>query len=598
MTAPVASTYDAPVEDIMTALDVAGLPALLRLPDFAHLERETVSLAVKEFGRFASEVLEPTDAPGDAARARFDPSSGRVVTPPGFGAAYRQYVQGGWGALQFPERSGGGGFPSVVAVALQEMFASANTSLSINPVLTQAAAELVLRLGTDRQRQFYLPPLLSGRWCGTMELTEAGSGSDLSELKALAEPQPDGSWRLSGTKIFITWGEHDLADNIVHVVLARTPGAPAGTRGLSVFLVPKVAPGPAGELGVANSLRCTRIEEKLGIHASPTCVMRYDGAYAELVGEVHGGLRAMLTMMNLARLSIGAEGSAIAERAYQQARRYAASRLQGRRPLAPGRSAIIEHPDVARMLLKMRTLTLASRLVVFTASAYGDQAVHGADEAARERGGVYCQLLTPVAKAWATDNGFLVSSLGVQVHGGMGYVEETGIAQRLRDARIGAIYEGTNGIQALDLVARKLPRDGGRWARELLDEITATVSSDYPDELAPAVELLAEAQGALSAATSWLLERGTSCPDDVLAGASAYLELAGVTVGGWLMVKRALAVLPLADGFATAAGEAHFFATESMVQAGSLLRQVTAGAGRLAALTGPRREISPGAPRP
>ncbi|HUB72330.1 MAG TPA: acyl-CoA dehydrogenase [Acidimicrobiales bacterium] len=586
-TVPQASGYRAPVTDIMAALELAGLRELLALDDFSHLDAALVEHVLAEFGRFAAEVLLPVDAAGDKEGSRLAPATGEVGTPPGFGAAYRRYVEAGWGALQFPERFGGGGFPSVIGLALQEIFASANMALSLNPVLTQGAIELLLNWGSEGQQTTYLPAMLTGRWSGTMELTEPDAGSDLSEVKAAARCRPDGTWALSGTKIFITWGEHDLAENIVHLVLARAPGAPAGTKGLSLFLVPKFLPGTApSSPGRRNSLRCLRLEEKLGIHASPTCVMEYDDADAELVGPLHGGLRAMFTMMNQARLSIGVEGPAISERSYQQARAYASERLQGRRPGTGGRdrAAIAEHPDVARMLLKMRASTLASRLLLYFTSASGDFARHGRNTAQRQRGQAYLDLLTPVAKAWSTDLGFFMSSTGIQVYGGAGYLEETGMAQRLRDIRIAPIYEGTNGIQAIDLVVRKVSRHGGASVRALLEEISATIEATQAKELAPTAELLTEARHALSTATAWVLERAEECPDDVLAGAAAYLELVAVTTGGWLMARRACAV-GRADGrFGVAAGESNFFAIDAVAHAGALLRQVKAGAQHLSFL--------------
>ncbi len=597
-----ASSYRAPVADIVEALEAAGLWELLALPEFAHLDRPTVEQVVGEFGRFASEVIAPTDAAGDSTGSRRDDRGG-VVTPPGFKEAYRRYVDGGWGGLQFPERYGGGGFPWAVAMALQEMFASANMALSINAALTHGAAELLLQWGDDRQRETYLPRLVSGHWPATMELTEPDAGSDLGALRTTATEGPDGRWRISGTKIFATWAEHDLADNIVHFVLARAAGAPAGTKGLSVFLVPKRLLGPSGEPGVANSLRCARVEEKLGIHASPTCVMEYDNASGELVGPLHGGLPAMFTMMNLARVSIGAEGPAVGERAYQQAYAYARARLQGRRPSTPPgeRAPIIEHPDVARMLLQVRTLTLASRMVVYAASAERDMARYGAGEAERRSGEARFGLLVPIAKAWATDQGFLASSLALQVHGGSGYLEEAGVAQRLRDSRIGPIYEGTNGIQAIDLAVRKVSRDGGRVMRLLGDDIMATVKVLPLPELGPTAQALEEAHEALTEATAWVADRYTSSPDDVLAGATAYLQLAGATLGGWLMAKRALVARGegLKGGAGAgeegsrakvAAGESNFFAVETLSDAPALLRRVTAGAGRLA----PLRDWRPG----
>jgi alkylation response protein AidB-like acyl-CoA dehydrogenase len=587
--------YRAPVPDIVEALAVAGAWELLRLPDFAHLDQATMEQAIAEFGRFAGEVIAPTDAAGDSAGSRLD-GSGRVITPPELKEAYRRYVEGGWGSLPFPDRCGGAGFPWAVAVALQEMFASANVALSINPVLTQAGAELLLRWGDDRQRDLYLSRLVPGQWTATMELTEPDAGSDLGALRTSAAPQPDGTWRISGTKIFATWAEHDLADNIVHLVLARADGAPAGTKGLSVFLVPKLLPGTSGERGVPNSLRCARVEEKLGIHASPTCVMEYDNAAGELVGPLQGGLAVMFTMMNAARVSIGAEGPAVGERAWQQAVGYANERLQGRRPSTPpgGRAAIIEHPDVARMLLQARTLVLASRLVVYAASVQGDLARHLAGEPERRQAEACFGMLVPIAKAWATEQGFLASSLALQVHGGIGYLEEARVAQRLRDSRIGPIYEGTNGIHAIDLTVRKVARDGGRAMEALLDDVRATTEALPVPELGPTAEALEEARKALAEATGWVVESQEPKLDDVLAGATAYLQLAGVTLGSWLMAKRALSALTgeaggaregaARSGSEAAVGEANFFAVETASDAPALLRRVTAGVGRLAPL--------------
>jgi len=578
--------YRPPVDDLLLALEVVGLGELLRLERFAHVERDVVEAALAEFGRLAAEVLAPLDAPGDRAGATFDAATGQVRTPAGFAAAYARYVEAGWGALQFPRSVGGGGFPAVVALALQEIFAAANLSLSLAPVLTQGAIELLLAWGSEEQRRTYLPHLLTGEWTGTMELTEAEAGSDLAPVRTEARRGADGTWRVTGTKIFITWGEHDLAENIVHLVLARTPGAPPGTRGLSVFLVPKLLPTPAG-LGGRNAVACQGVERKLGLHASPTCVMRYEGAAAELVGALQGGMRTMFTMMNAARLSIGLEGPAIGERAYQQALGYARTRLQGRVPglRPPQRSAIVEHADVRRMLLLMRTGVQAARLLVLYAASRRDLA-HQADAPAAAAARSELDLLTPIAKAWASDLGVAIASLAVQVFGGAGYLEETGVAQRLRDARIVPIYEGTNGIQAIDLVTRKLPGEGGAAMRRLLGAVgaTATRLEARGGILGVSGRALAAAGAALEAATDWLLARGRG--EDALAGATAYLELAGLTLGGWLMARRAL--VATGDQATLAEAECHFYAVEYLSRAPGLLQPVTAGATRLSRLAGER----------
>jgi alkylation response protein AidB-like acyl-CoA dehydrogenase len=584
------SDYEAPVTDILLALDVAGLNDVLALPTHARVDRESVEIALAEFGRFAGEIVAPTDRVGDLEGSVLDPVTGIVRTPAAFKAVYAQYVRSGWGAVQFPLTAGGEGLPSLVGIALQEMLASANLALSLNPVLTQSAIELLLAWGSEGQRALFLPKLLTGEWCGTMNLTEPEAGSDLGEVRTLASPDQDGRWRITGTKIFITWGDHDLAENIVHLVLARTPGAPPGTKGLSLFVVPKVLVEADGSLGQPNTIRCLRVEQKLGIHASPTCAMEFYHAVGELVGEECGGIRSMFTMMNAARLSIGLQGPSVAERAFQHAYRYAAQRQQGRAMGVgeSGRSPLLDHPDVRRMLLSMRTAVLAGRLLVYTATAYRDLARHDRDAGRRASAQAYLDLLTPVAKAWASDIGVAAASTGVQVLGGAGYVEESGMAQRLRDSRIAPIYEGTNGIQAVDLVMRKLPRDGGYWIRSLIDDIAATVSDrpPRPDSLTESYAALAAAVAVLAGTTEQLLLRVSRAPDDALAGATSYLELMGLTVGGWLMIRRA----ELAQGLgalraAQAASESEFFASEHVARAGGLGRPILAGARLLSYLS-------------
>ncbi len=577
--------YRPPVADILDALDMTGIGEVLALPAFDHVDRSTVAAVLDEFARFAADVVVPTDRVGDRQGARFDPADGSVTTPASFAPAFQQFVAAGWGAVTAPLAYGGGGFPASVGLALQEMLSSANLAFSLNPVLTQSAVELLTAWGSPDQQARFLPRVITGEWTGTMNLTEPDAGSDLAAVRTQAVPVDDG-WRLSGTKIFITWGEHDLADNIVHLVLARTPDAPAGTKGLSLFIVPKFTVGADGSLGRPNAVHCIGIEEKLGIHGSPTCVMSYDDAEAELVGDRHGGIRAMFTMMNAARLTIGIQGPSVAERAYQHAQRYAEGRYQGRatgvRP--PARSPIADHPDVRRLLLSMRTSTLAGRLLVHLATHHRDLARHSPDADARAAAQVMVDLLTPVAKAWPTDIGFAATSAGLQVLGGVGYVEESGMAQRLRDGRIPLIYEGTNGIQAIDLVTRKLPRDGGRAIRQLIDTIARSTDgpTDADDPLAVSRACLADAVGVLRDVTDRLLVAVDDAPDDALAGASAYLELFGLTLGGWLMVRRA--ERSAADGThgGPAVLECEFFATEHTARAVGLVRPALAGAGRLA----------------
>jgi alkylation response protein AidB-like acyl-CoA dehydrogenase len=576
--------YRAPVAEISLALDSVGLDELLSLKPFADLDRRAIDDALGEFGRFASEVIAPTDRRGDLEGSRLDATTREVVSPAGFTDVYRRFADGGWGALQFPAEFGGAGLPSVVGLAVSEMFASANLSLSLASVLTQSGIELLLSWASDEQRSTYVANLLSGRWTATMDLTEPEAGSDLAEVRTLARLDDSGQWRLYGTKIFITWGEHELAENIIHLVLARTPGAPAGTKGLSLFIVPKLLLDKHGNPGEKNALQCERLEEKLGLHGSPTCVMNYDGAVGELVGVEYSGLAAMFTMMNVARIAIGVEGPAVAERAYQQAEHYARERLQGR-PLGGDptrRSAIIEHPDVRRMLLSMRTLVVAGRLLTYEAMAQRDFARHGEASSDRQRAQSWCDFLTPIAKAWSTDAGCTAASLGIQVLGGAGYIEESGIAQRLRDIRITPIYEGTNGIQAIDLVTRKVGRDDGATAQAAIAFLRSLAADKATDEAALAVsfEVLARATDAFASTTQWMLDHLGGGADDALAGATSYLELAGLTLAGAAMIRRARRARGT-NLARKAMDESNFFATEFVSKTTGLVLPVTAGADRL-----------------
>jgi 3-(methylthio)propanoyl-CoA dehydrogenase len=578
------SGYRPPLGDIAAALDVAGIGALLDLADFEHVSSDMVQEVLVEFGKFVAAEIAPTDRSGDVKGSVLDPESGSVAVPDEFHKAYRGLVDGGWTALAFAQELGGGGFPALVGMSLQEMLASANLSLSLNPVLTQSAIELLLESGNESQKSRILPHLLTGEWSGTMDLTEAGAGSDLGEVRMLAEPDGD-RWRLTGTKMFITWGEHELTENIVHLVLARTPGSPRGTRGLSIFMVPKYVVDDAGHIGKKNAITCVRVEEKLGLHGSPTCVLEFEGAIGELVGSPFDGMRTMFTMMNTARLSIGMQGPSVGESAYQEALQYALARRQGKAvgSTDPERSLIVDHPDVRRMLLTMRVLTLSSRMLVYLAAGYKDLARHGNEPSARASAQEHVDLLTPVAKAWASDAGVQIASLGIQVFGGLGYVEEIGMAQHWRDIRIAPIYEGTNGIQAIDLVTRKIPRQDGTWIRGLIEQIQTTVGSHAGDQdLADSIEILGETLVALRSATDWILQRSVTAPNDVLAGASAYLELLGTVLGGWLMIRRTI----LARGTESAeqaASENAFYASEILARAPGLVRPITAGADRLGA---------------
>jgi alkylation response protein AidB-like acyl-CoA dehydrogenase len=572
--------YVAPLPNIRFALEhLVDLAAVSKLPPFAHADPETVYGLLDEFGRFVAEVLAPLDRGGDVAGATFDARSGEVATAPGWKDAYRRYVDAGWGSVPFEAEHGGGGFPWLVATAMQELLTSANMSFSLCPLLTQSAIDMLSQHGTEEQQERFLRPMVAGEWTGTMNLTESQAGSDVGALRSRAVPSSDGdgTWRISGQKIFITYGEHDMTDNIVHLVLARVPDAPPGTRGISCFIVPKRLVNDDGSLGEPNRVRCIGIEHKMGIHASPTCTLEYDDAVGYLIGGPNTGMRLMFTMMNIARLSVGLSGLAIGERSYQQALDYAIERRQGRAVGAPAGedSPIIEHADVRRMLLTMRALVEAMRGLVYANAEAVDIARHGEDDDVRRRAQERADLLTPITKAWCTDMGTEVASLAVQVHGGMGYIEETGIAQRYRDIRIAAIYEGTNGIQAMDLVGRKLPMRAGGVVGDFLEELEQ-LDPGVGDEWSAAVATLREA-------TTWVLTHGATEPNDALAAATPYLRMFGIVAGGWVMARQAVAAQKV--GLDEKLTTARFYLTELLPQAAGLLPSVTAGKDVLFALT-------------
>jgi 3-(methylthio)propanoyl-CoA dehydrogenase len=592
LSGPVAR-YVPPFRDMRFALEqLVDLDGLSKLEPYAHADPGTVLGVIEESGQFIAEVVAPLNRVGDTAGSSLD-GEGNVTAPPGFKEAYQQYVQAGWGSVPFPAEFGGGGFPWLVAVVMQEMLASASMGFSLLPLLTQGAIDMLTQHGSADQQATYAEKMVTGEWAGTMNLTEPQAGSDLGAVRARAVPAGDGTWRISGQKTFITYGEHDLAGNIIHLVLARVPDAPPGTRGISCFIVPKYLVNDDGSLGSRNDLRCVSLEHKLGIHASPTCVMSYGdagGAVGYLVGEANQGMRYMFTMMNTARLSVGVQGLAISERAYQDALRYAQERRQGRALGAPKGelSPIVEHPDVRRMLLTMKAYIEAMRALLYTNAVSIDLARHHPDPAEREARRELADLLTPISKAWCTDLGVELSSTGLQVHGGMGYVEETGVAQYLRDSRISPIYEGTNGIQAIDLVMRKVPMRDGAAVADLLAQMDA-----LGPELAAAGPELAGIQPALAGgvhvlreATGWLLSRGQAEPSDALAGATPYLRMSGLVVGGWLMARSALAASrllrdpggPDAVFLRDKIGTARFYAGQLLPQAAGLLPAVTAGA--------------------
>ncbi len=609
-------SFTPPVRDLALALDVVGLDDVIALPAFGHVDRSTVHSLLEEFGRLMADQWGDLNQPADRAGVRVDPSTATVAIAPGFHEAYRALVEGGWTAVSAPQEHGGGGFPHVAGMALAEMMGSACMSLQLCPMLTQAAIEAIGNHGTPAQQERYLSRLVTGEWSGTMQLTEPDAGSDVGALHTKAVEQPDGSWRITGQKIYITWGEHSMAENIVHVVLARREGAPPGTKGISCFIVPKFLVGADGSLGARNDVKVLSVEHKMGIHASPTCVMSYgddgEGAVAELIGEVDAGMRTMFIMMNNARLAVGQQGVSVGERAYQVALEHATTRVQGR--TLTGAPTIVGHPDVARMLMLMRSQLDAARLLVLLDARAVDESRH-ADGDARVAAQERADLLTPLTKSWCTDLGVELTSLGVQIGGGMGYCEDTGAAQLYRDARILPIYEGTNGIQALDLVNRKLPMRKGAVVAEVLDEIRGEAarleaSAGLEDLAAP----LRAAADAASGASAWMLDALQRDVADAHAGATAYCRLLATVVGGGLMARQALVAAGRAgagggpdadtdaddDGWLAAKqASARFFMQQVLPTVGALAAQATAGAAATLAVArscSPRAEPSGGSP--
>jgi 3-(methylsulfanyl)propanoyl-CoA dehydrogenase len=583
--------YRPPLRDMDFVLTHFGeLEDLARFDGFEHATPDVVADLLTEAGRFMAESIAPLNQPGDAAGCvRHD--DGSVTTPMGFPEAYRAYAEAGWGSVPFAPEYGGGGFPWVVGIALQEIAASANLALSLCPALTQGAIDLITQHGDDAQKATYLPKLITSEWTGTMCLTEPDAGSDVGALRTRAVAQPDGTYRVHGTKIFITYGEHDLAENIVHLVLARTAGAPPGPKGISCFIVPKWLVNADGTRGARNDVRSVSIEHKLGVHASPTCVLSFgdeDGAVAYLVGEEHRGMAAMFTMMNQARLSVGLQGLAVAERAYQQALAYAQERRQGKAVGAPPgtTSPIVDHPDVRRMLLTMKASIEAMRRLVYWNAAAIDRSHRHPDPVMREEAAELAALLTPLSKAWCTSMGIEVASLGIQVHGGVGYCEETGAAQHLRDARITSIYEGTNGIQAIDLVTRKLPLRSRGVIKDHLERIAAIEEqlARAGDEFQQMRVQLHEALDALTEATLWM-EAHAAEPKAVLSGATPYLRLLAEVTAAWLMARSALVAKASLEGGGSDAAflrskiaTAHFFCEQLVPPAAGLVAAATAGA--------------------
>ncbi|HEV3008415.1 MAG TPA: acyl-CoA dehydrogenase [Burkholderiales bacterium] len=579
------SSYVAPLKDMRFALnELSGLSEVAKLPGYQDATPDTVDAILEEASKFASEVLDPINYSGDQEGSKF--SDGEVRTPKGFRNAYKRFCEGGWNALPFEAEWGGQGLPRLVSTPVQEMWKSSNMSFSLCPLLTQGAIEALLLRGSEPLKQAYLPSMVEGKWTGTMNLTEPQAGSDLSLVKTKAQRSGD-HYLISGQKIFITYGEHDLAENIVHLVLARTPDAPEGVKGISLFIVPKFIPNKDGKPGKRNTAKCASIEHKLGIHASPTAVMVYDKAVGYVVGEENRGLEYMFIMMNAARFAVGLEGVAIAERAFQRALAFARERVQGRDLVGGGGAVpIIRHPDVRRMLMLMKSQAEAMRALAYTTAAALDFAQRHPDRELRKKHQAFVDLMIPVVKGWCTETGIDVASLGVQVHGGMGFVEETGAAQYLRDARITTIYEGTTGIQAMDLVGRKIAREGGATAKAWLAEL-----KKLDAQLAGHPEIrksLAEGVKAVEDCVEFIV--GAKDPRAQFAGAVPFLKLMGIVAGGWQMARAALiAEKQLKTGdkdfLEAKIATARFYADHVLVQAPGLRNTVVNGAAGVLALS-------------
>jgi alkylation response protein AidB-like acyl-CoA dehydrogenase len=537
--------YTAPLKDMRFVLtELAGLNEVAQLPGCEEASADVVEAILEEAGKFAGEVLAPLNRIGDREGARW--ADKQVTVAPGFKEAYRQFVDNGWAALDCSPEHGGQGLPRIVAAAVSEMWKSANHAFSLCPLLTHGAVEALELTGSPEQKATFLPKMISGQWSGTMNLTEPQAGSDLAAIRTRAEPQADGSYRIFGQKIFITYGEHDMTENIIHLVLGRLPDAPEGVKGISLFVVPKFLVNADGSLGARNDAYCVSIEHKLGIHGSPTAVMAFGdngGATGYLVGKANEGLKYMFIMMNAARYSVGLEGLGVAERAYQKALAYARERVQGRAiegSVAP--VAIVRHPDIRRMLMLMRSQTEAMRAFSYMVAGVHDRAQRHPDAVERQRSQAFVDLMIPVVKGWLTETGNEMAYLGVQVHGGMGFIEETGAAQLMRDARITTIYEGTTGIQANDLIGRKLAREGGATLKAVVGQMRETQTAAAADpELAAMAGDFGGAVDALQAAAGYIVANYGSDVRTVAVGAVPFLRLMGTVCGGWMMLRAAMA---------------------------------------------------------
>ncbi len=591
-------SYVAPVKDMLFCMrELAGLEAIAKLPGFEDAGPETAQAVLEECARFNEGVLAPLNIEGDRNPSFW--KDGAVTTTPGFKEAFHQFGAAGWQGLQHPVEFGGQGLPKTIGAACSEMLNSANLSFALCPLLTDGAIEALLTAGTREQQEKYLPKMISGEWTGSMNLTEPQAGSDLALVRTRAEPQADGTYKLFGTKIFITYGEHDMASNILHLVLARVVGAPEGVKGISLFLVPKFRLRSDGTPGERNDVHCVSIEHKMGIKASPTAVLQFGdhgGAVGELIGEENRGLEYMFIMMNAARYAVGLQGIAVAERAYQKAVQYARERVQSR-PVdgsLPGSAAIIHHPDVRRMLMTMRALTEGCRAMAFAAAAANDVRHAHPDAETRRQNQAFHEFMVPLVKGYSTEMSLEVTSLGVQVHGGMGFIEETGAAQYYRDARILTIYEGTTAIQANDLVSRKTLRDGGQAVRAVADLIQATEAELARRDSAAAramLKALSEARMALLDVVEFVVDHGKTRPNAVFAGSVPYLMLAGNTVAGWQLARALLVAeerLSKGEGDASflqaKVATAHFYAEHILTRTSGLRAAILGGGDSVTAL--------------